>query len=471
MCTRHKKVFACGCQQLNKDGTQKWVLERCETNCRHIKNTGLKFGVMMCAAHEVPFNHHGQTQPATPAPPVKLTVGIEFEFFVAHEADTLQKDDVSPERWMLLKANQGFDPSEVVKRYIVTLLEPTVPIYSASNLGRSMKFLKNKIAKFGVKSLTEFPEYAMWQATTDSSLHPVRGEDPPGYDFTHNQMELISRALAEDHLDEIELVYRRMRESMRIHVNSTCGLHVHVSIGHLSLLEIKKLITALLVFEPFLFHLVAPQRKQNQFCLPLTTSSTAYLSNEVAYDFQGDEETEPRGRNDDNEEMNASLPSTGLSEASLTMFRHIWNSTTLNHVRNELRSSDSSDNNRQKSCALLRGEGSGVDFNGNSRPADMTLEFRHREATADPVLDRWWVELCVALVRCAQLSNGDFIELVRTATNAHVQLDSQPSPEAFVNLLGSLGLAAHVDFWQGVHKQYQDKLANPPSPVMLPPLP
>ncbi|KAJ4397772.1 hypothetical protein N0V93_002009 [Gnomoniopsis smithogilvyi] len=429
----------------------------------------------MCPLHEVPFNSSGQIEPAGPVASEKLTVGIEFEFFIAHELEggILQQDDVFPERWMLLQANQGYNPSEVVKRYIVRFLEDTVPIYSTHPLGRSMKYLKDKIAKFGIASLTDFPEYAMWQATTDLSLHPVRGEDPPGYDFTHNRMELISRVLAEDSLDEIELVYRRLRESMRVHVNSTCGLHVHVSVGHLSFLEIKKLVTVLCSFEPFLFHLVAPSRKYNAYCLPLTTTSRAYTDNTVGYEYQGDETIEKRGRDDENEEMDAWVPpSRGLSDVTRSAFRHIWNSTTVAHIRNELHHSQApAFGSSQKPCAMLRGESSGIDIDGNSRPADMTLEFRHREATGDPVVDTRWLDLCVALVRSAQSSKDEFAELIRTAGNANVQLDSQPRPEAFAILLGALGLGAYVDFWQGTFQRYQDKLANPIEPAILPPLP
>lgn len=379
----------------------------------------------------------------------------------------LLQDDVSPERWMLLKANAGTSPSEAAKRHIITLLENTVPIYASAVMGRSIGWLKKKMAHFNITSLTEFPEYAMWQITTDYSLRAIRDEDPDGYEFSYTNMEIISCVLSEDGLDEIDAVYRKMRASMRMHVNSTCGLHVHVSVGHLDFLGLKKLITILICFEPLLFHLVAPRRQKNQFCTPLTTKSIAFTNNDQAYDYQGDEEDGLLGRNQTNDEMNIWLPPRDLPSATRTALCHIWNATKLAHIRNEMKSFFAA----HKSCAMLRGEQSGVDLDGNTRASDMTLEFRHREASGDPVVDTKWVELCVALVRCAQLPRGEFVNLISIAGNANVQLTLQPGADAFAVLLGALGLESSVDFWQGVYQRYQDKLANPSAPALLSPLP
>lgn len=382
----------------------------------------------------------------------------------------LLQDDVSPERWMLSAANAGLSPSDAVKRHIVTLLEDTVPIYSAAVMGRSIPWLRKKMAAFHVTSLTEFPEYSMWQITTDSSVRALRDEDPAGYIFSYTNMEIISCVLSEDGLDEIDRVYRKMLSSMRMHVNRTCGLHVHVNVGHLDgHLEIKKLITVLIAFEPFLFHLVDPRRKDNQFCTPLTTKSIALTIDDGAYVYRGDEgneESEPMGRNDENEEMDMWLPPNGVSSATRTILRHIWNATNHAHIRNEMNPLFAA----QKPCAMLRGEQHCVDLDGNLRPSDMTLEFRHREASGDPVVDTRWVELCVALVRCAQLSQGEFVNLISIVSNANVQLSSPPAAGSFAVLLGALGLEASVDFWQGVYQRYQDRLANPPAPAILSPL-
>lgn len=379
----------------------------------------------------------------------------------------LLQDDVLPERWLLLKANAGTSPSEAVKGHILTLLEDKVPIYPSVAMGRSIGWLRQKMASFNITSLTEFPEYAMWQITTDYSVRAVRDEDPAGYEFSYTNMEIISCVLSEDSLDEIDLVYRKMRASMRMHVNSTCGLHVHVGVGHLDLLGIKKLITVLISLEAFLFHLVAPRRKENHFCTPLTTKSIAFTDDSPAYDYQVDEENEPLGRNQTKDEMGMWLPPHGLSSATRTALRHIWNAKTLAHIRNEIKSLLAA----HKSCAMLRGEQSSVNLDGNLRASDMTLEFRHREASGDPVVDTRWVELCVALVRCAQLPQGEFVNLISIASNANVQFTSQPSPDAFAVFLGALGLEASIDFWQGVYQRYQDRLANPPAPALLSPLP
>lgn len=469
MCRRVDQFFACGCQFQLKKKTQKWILRRCQDNCGTVTGKSFVFGPNTCDAHGgIPVsNHSPRNETITSTHPDKLTVGIEFEFFVAQEGSMLLQDDVSPDRWMLSTANAGLSPSDAVKRHIVALLEDTVPIYSAAAMGRSIEWLKKKMAKFQITSLTEFPEYSMWQITTDSSLRALRDEDPAGYIFSYTNMEIISCVLSEDGLAEIDRVYRKMRSSMRMHVNRTCGLHVHVGVGHLDLLQIKKLVTVLIAFEPFLFHLVAPGRKENQFCVPLTTKSIAFTNDNQEYDNQGNEAIVNLGRNDENDEMNVWIPTNGLSSAMRTTLRHIWNATTLAHIRNELKPLFAA----QKSCAMLRGEQSGVDMDGNFRPGDPTIEFRHREASGDPVVDIRWVEMCVALVRCAQLSQGEFVDLISLAVNANVQLSSPPPAGAFAVLLGALGLDASVDFWQGVYQRYQDRLADPPAPAILSPLP
>lgn len=473
MCIRVIKLWACGCDALNDDNTQESVLERCELACGITKGTKYRFGPNLCAVHETPFYKYLETKAVGQVAP-NLTVGVEFEFLVAQQdGDTvLPEDDISPARWMVTKANKKSKwPSDDVKDYIVELLEGTVPIYSAKFVGRSVAWLKAKMAKFGITSLTEFPEYAMWQITQDSSLNSIPSEDPSGYNFKQTKMELVSRVLYEDNLGEVERVYRRMRESMRIHVNSSCGLHVHVGIPHLSLLEIKKLITLLVSLEPFLFHLVAPHRTENIYNCPLTVHSNAYADESDGYEYDGDEDVEPRARNEGNLEMNSWLPPTGLPSPTLRMFRRIWNSTTLDHIRNEMYVHDPSPREAMASCVLLRGDKSSEDSDGNRRSSDMTIEFRYREATGNPIVDSRWVMVCTAIVRCAQMPQTEFIQLIRTAEEANVKLGWEPSSRAFATLLGALGLEASVSFWQDTYRQYRDMLSNPPVPAILAPLP
>lgn len=439
----------------------------------------------MCPVHEIPHDdddldlERSMELLSNAGPPLeRLTIGVELECIVLQQAAgaAIPDDLVAPGRWMVTDANKsGPWPVEGTQVHLAKLLQNTVPIIAMIRRGRSLEWLEAKMEKFNVTALTEFPEYAMWQITMDGSIQAVRGEDPPGYDqIARNQIEFVSRILYEDNFDEVELFYRALREKVRIHVNSSCGYHVHVGITHLSLLQVKKLITVLMSFETLLFHIVAPHRRKTTYCSPLTTLSKAASNNhEVAYEHFSDEDPTPLGRNDENEQMNTWLPSTGLSAETLMMFRHIWNATTMQHIRDELEPIDREDpySLRMVACAKVRGDGFVRNVDDCIASTDATLEFRHREATADPVIDRRWVELCVAIVRCAQLPQDEFIEVIRTAANANVQFDEMPSPEAFAALLGAVGLGTSVDFWRDLCQRYQDRLADPPAPTVLPPLP
>lgn len=60
---------------------------------------------------------------------------------------------------------------------------------------------------------------------------------------------MASRILQETEFDEVEKVYWLIQSRMRTQVNSSCGLHVHIGIGHLSVESTKKLVTLVMILE------------------------------------------------------------------------------------------------------------------------------------------------------------------------------------------------------------------------------
>lgn len=285
-------------------------------------------------------------------------------------------------------------------------------------------------------------------------------------------MALFSRLLiAYDVSNELEWVYSVLRNAMQIHFNSSSTFVVHVWIDHLGLLEIKKLITLLVLFEPFLYNIVAPQRRNRGDCLPVATASVAACCTHDAYlphAYMTGSEPRPdlyhgvvTGRNDHNLLLNHWLPphvEPWMTRETKTLLRRVWNSTTRQHLKTELLSYPSPRPGLHmdvpgRSCIqisvddVLRVE----DFNGDLTDLADCLMFCHREATCDSFVDGQWINVCVALVRCAELPLDEFRVLVATVLSSHA-LD-------FAAHLGALGLDASVEFWQTVHRGYTNTAA------------
>jgi len=103
-----------------------------------------------------------------------------------------------------------------------------------------------------------------WELKTDSSAtHQNHGR---GY-------EIASRVLEGDEgLKEIEWYAKAMNNLRSAHglkVNRKCGIHFHVDISDFSEQQFKNLVLLVMYFEPVLWGINPPSRRENQYCRPV----------------------------------------------------------------------------------------------------------------------------------------------------------------------------------------------------------
>lgn len=113
--------------------------------------------------------------------------------------------------------------------------------------------------QFGLEiELENFPlkylgKYDFWSIIEDASLR-------------NNGKELVSNPL---NFDEVEAALLDIeKDIIRADPNARCGIHVHSSVNHFTVEEIKKLLLLYMLYEPIFFHF-SGNREENSFCVPL----------------------------------------------------------------------------------------------------------------------------------------------------------------------------------------------------------
>lgn len=251
--------------------------------------------------------------------------------------------------------------------------------------------------------------------TDDAGIEMIEEEDVDGYGFV--DVEIASPVLDEDEFDEVARLYSLVQNTIRTQVNSSCGLHIHIGIKHLSVDSIKKLVTLLMVVEDkgLFDSICAPWRSDpdNPWCQRISKHSRAVLE-------QGS-----RARDAENDSLGYHLPQQhGISHDLHMALTRIWNCTAANEIVSEtlthndlVEPGSSSKFSRRGGFALRRD--SYHDIDGNKVLADPTIEFRYKESTGSAREDYHWLQLCLHLVRGAELSQGRFRDVMGLLSHAN----------------------------------------------------
>jgi hypothetical protein len=193
--------------------------------------------------------------------PPQLTFGVELEFLLATLPDGKRDPNPSDPR----------DAAEITKARSATLKRQRL------NLPPGVR--RNLVARQAVKDVTEahgFPvqiavevrneDYDatnFWRVDTDGSINE-KGTDADLYIW--EPIEVISPAFLYTPLAvrEVRRMCGVLTSNLRINVNETCGLHVHVGSGKdgLSLDVMKRFLIFMLAFEP-LFEFIHPAHRVN----------------------------------------------------------------------------------------------------------------------------------------------------------------------------------------------------------------
>lgn len=287
---------------------------------------------------------------------------------------------------------------------------------------------------------------AFWMVADENAIHAIKDEDLDGYEFVN--MEISSRILQETEFDEVARVYNLIQSSIKTQVNSSCGLHYHIGINHLSLDSLKRLVTLLMVLETKdLFGMIcAPYRAthpdKSSYSRPVHKHSRAAIHQESAE------------RDSPNDELRVYLPPGFVVSPSffLTLTR-IWNCQSIRDIADELLTVGPSIAGTSSHLAFYMRGGFAirtgtieVDIDGSEVYADPTIEIRYRESTGSAAHDYPWLKLCLSLVRAAEWPQAQLQGAMAAIC----------STNTLAGLLQSVGIDEdEIQWWSGIAARYR----------------
>lgn len=234
-----------------------------------------------------------------------------------------------------------------------------------------------------------------------------------------------------------------IQKNIKTQVNSSCALHYHIGIKHLSLESIKKLVTLLMVLEAKgLFRMICARHRfssTNRWCHPVFRLSRAAMQ----------QDSQPRRLNNHNLEYH--LPYRhGISDNLLLVLNRIWDCGDVSEIAEEtLTSTDgvsAASGFTRRGGFAIRDSATELSINGAVVDADRTIEFRYKESTGSPSEDHHWLKLCLHIVRAAALPIGNFRAVIGPVSNA----------DTLGRLLFGLQVGGdEVQWWLGIARRHR----------------
>lgn len=249
----------------------------------------------------------------------QLTFGLEWEFMIPQGTTGIESHPQDSRFYVKYADMLKFQREWALLEHIRSLLHDAVPVYV------DHEHLEQVAAEKGLKLAAGRPKCAyFWNLDTDYSLRPCAVDDVQGdYEFPRQySLELRSRVLTEQDFDEVTAVYKLLRRHLRINLNRTCSFHCHVGTGHLDLTGYKKLVTLVVVSEPFLYRCCARHRQKSRHCRSIASSSR------FAH------QTTPRLTQGDTELRNLMSPDTPCRVVDLLIY--VWRAACLSQLREGL---------------------------------------------------------------------------------------------------------------------------------------
>ncbi|ETS77884.1 hypothetical protein PFICI_09946 [Pestalotiopsis fici W106-1] len=280
-------------------------------------------------------------------------------------------------------------------------------------------------------------KYDAWRIIMDSSVKAGAEAKYKAYVWAGKEITSeVLRTTDPDAYYKIMVLCRAMR-NIRVHLNDSCGLHVHIGRGDdgLSLKTMKKFSVLAWISDAILLDLQHPSRWDNSYCKKM--SLYARLSDGHVTRGQGD--LEARLDNAQREDALRHIPDS-LEGLLLHKVKCIWATTSLEELA-ILMGNTSDIHARNPMRAAVRGTFGYRRFlpAGKTGGNTNTIEFRQMVGSLDPQHINNWVKLCVGLVDFARLSTADeFCSLVAEASKGRYN---------FAQMLRDLKLGQDVPFW------------------------
>ncbi|KAI0386292.1 putative amidoligase enzyme-domain-containing protein [Hypomontagnella monticulosa] len=345
-----------------------------------------------------------------------LTFGIELEFLVAF-LDWEPDPHPQEERRLLRAEDRLSAPRSAIDHELLHVLEPS------HNVSCRLESSDTHCGTQGV-----LIQYNQWRIDGDGSLST--DDYFAGYRFLGR--EITSEVMRADepiaYTEKITDVCRAIRQ-MRVHINETAGMHVHVGRGEesFSLLTMKKLATIIWLTEKMLLGLHHPSRKESIYCILLRDESllrikaadTNSISNNIL-------------RIAREERMDEFIPRPASLEAT----------KTIEELAGLMSAPDNPDLSRgAMSFTRFLPAAPGV---GNIH----TIEFRQMAGSLDPGPIIHWAKVCMAIVDFARLSTAPrYKELI-------ARIIEEEATFTGLDLLSELDLPEEEQYFRGKMMDY-----------------
>ncbi|KAI0449869.1 hypothetical protein F5B21DRAFT_508717 [Xylaria acuta] len=244
--------------------------------------------------------------------------------------------------------------------------------------------------------------YDTWRLGCDPTVSKHGGLGLAEGPYHWTDCELTSAVMGpDDYAQEIEDVCRALK-TIRIHLNKSTAVHVHVGCGDeaFSLLTLKKFTTLFWLTERAILELHHPSRHNNKYSFRLNKCSM--LANKSQATLEAEERRSLNGVLNTIEEY---VPEVGLSRLRHAQLRRIWACSSMEEVAGLMQGAR--DKVPQSRAASKRGS---VGFQrflpaGKTGGNIQTFEWRQMSGSVDANHIIQWVKACIAFTDFCRLSD------------------------------------------------------------------
>ncbi|KAI0425970.1 putative amidoligase enzyme-domain-containing protein [Xylaria sp. FL1042] len=354
-----------------------------------------------------------------------LTCGVELEFLVASIHRKAQDPDPDITDKLLYKTERN-EPELTVEKEVRAMLLRTLQQLEGvpfRNMGSDRNYQPATI-------------YNHWRLGSDVTVMKFYddyiADSSTGGPYTWTNCELVSPVMdSHNYATKIGDVCRVLN-TVRIHLNDSTGLHVHVGRGNepFSLLTLKKFVTLYWLTEEAIIKLHHPSRWRHLHC-PLLTKSSVLVVEAL------DNAEATRQRFGDNYQMMKDYVPVGkLTKLQHDQLRLLWNCRNIIDVAELMEVSDVADD--LTSCG--RGTVGFQRFlpNGSSRGNIQTFEWRQMAGSLNANHINQWVEACIKFTDFCRLSDeATFKKFVENVIERGKHYTG-------IELLEALGVDTHI---------------------------
>jgi hypothetical protein len=412
----------------------------------------------------------------------RILAGFEFELLFPYVEHPNEADPFGPS----LPAGTAADPHPSDPRYMVG---NTILVDSTLRAEIIRVLIANGIPAVAPRRLIEQPTLEVWQYQTRQLLHKVgipwnddlEAESPELQTYlVHKDMtvgadaasstayrwlgvEISSRVLEfnQEEFEQIVTLLRALRANFWMAVNSTCGLHVNVSVrGGLTVETMKRTLLAYILVEDLLFDLVAPHRRTKVYSRPLVPYATLFqkslrtLQQQNAMQKQGNHPDTAAANIPEMIRQDEAYFNQKYGPDFFPRILALWGAHSIDALASMCKSSSGS----RIALAPRWHSGHGV------------LEFRQHEGCVDPGLVLIWTRVCTALVRVGMLPAEEHKQRLTDMLQNMRQRESEPRSVQVDGVLRYLGISEHDrKLFRGKFRYYENVVdQNEGAPTVLP---